>query len=66
MKKWKYHRGKGWSKWIMGSSWVTKYDEDEFCHYGINGVYRPGCRIKKPAEARAEVELAINNTIEVV
>jgi hypothetical protein len=38
--KWKYYRNHRLkvSKWVLGMSWVTKFDADLFCHVGRHGV----------------------------
>lgn len=61
--KWKYTRIKSakCSKWVCGYNWVTKYDDEKFCHVGING--KPNCEwmIESPIEARKSVESFLAN-----
>lgn len=61
--KWKYTRIKSakCSKWVCGDNWVTKYDEEKFCHVGINGKPNRALMIESPIEARKSVESFLAN-----
>lgn len=59
--KWKYYRAGGVkesaSKWVLGNSWVTKFDDKPHCVIGINGARATGAPVfTKPRHARAWVE----------
>ena len=51
---WKYHRDSraSVSKWVLGNSWVTKYDKEEYCRIGLRGNVVRGWGIKSPRRAR--------------
>lgn len=54
---WKYIRFKNYkcSKWISGDNWVTKFDDEKFCHIGINGKVIRSWMIESPMKARREI-----------
>ena len=61
--KWKYTRIKSskCSKWVCVDNWVTKYDDEKFCHVGINGKPNRAWMIESPIEARKSVESFLAN-----
>lgn len=58
--KWKYHRlnKSKCSKWVLGTSWVTKFDAGIVCHVGLEGI-KYGIMEITPRKAREFVERAI-------
>lgn len=62
-RRWKYHRDSrnGVSKWVLGNSWVTKWDKQRFCLIGILGA-RTDLQVDRPKAAREAIECALGKS----
>jgi len=60
---WKYHRDSrnGVSKWVLGNSWVTKWDKQRFCIIGILGE-RTDWKVGRPKAAREAIECVLGES----
>jgi hypothetical protein len=62
-RRWKYHRDSrnGVSKWVLGNSWVTKWDKQCFCIIGILGE-RTDWKVDRPKAAREAIDCALGES----
>lgn len=59
---WRYHRlsQQGVSKWVLGNSWVTKWDKERFCRIGIAGEVVRDWKVARPKAARQAIEYVLS------